>query len=65
MFSSRFMLFPTFKNKKIKNWCEKNNSGGGGGGVEIFFLEEFRKTIVDRDNGNLYPIYIEKQQLWC
>ena len=39
--------------------------GGGGGGVEIFFLEEFRKTIVDRDNGNLYPIYIEKQQLWC
>ena len=23
----------------------------------------FRKTIVDRDNGNLYPIYIEKQSI--
>ena len=28
MFSSRFMLFPTFK----KKWCKKI-SGGGGGGV--------------------------------
>ena len=26
--------------------------------IEIFFL--FRKTIVDRDSGNLYPIYIKK-----
>ena len=29
MFSSRFMLFPTFKQNK--NWCTKNFSGGGGG----------------------------------
>ena len=46
MFSSRFMLFPTFKKKKI--WCKKNNSGGGGGGggggVEIFYF--FRRIIL-------------------
>ena len=35
MFSSRFMLFPTFKKKK---WCKKKI--GGGGGVEIFFFLE-------------------------
>ena len=29
MFSSRFMLFPTFKKKKIG---VEQNSGGGGGG---------------------------------
>ena len=51
--------------------------GGGLGGGVIFFSRKnnsgnkkqniflFRKTIVDGDNGNLYPIYIEKQQLWC
>ena len=33
MFSSRFMLFPTFK-KKIG---VKKKFGGGGGGVEFFF----------------------------
>ena len=32
---------------------EKNNSGNK---KQIFF---FRKTIVDRDSGNLYPIYIK------
>ena len=30
MFSSRFMLFPTFKKKKIG----VNKNSGGGGGVE-------------------------------
>ena len=35
MFSSRFMLFPTFK-KKIG----VQKKSGRGGGVEIFFLEE-------------------------
>ena len=43
------MLFPTFLEKKkilgIKN--------------KMFFW--FRKTIVDRDSGNLYPIYIYKK----
>ena len=40
-----FMLFPTF--------LEKINSGNK---KQNIFL--FRKTIVDRDSGNLYPIYI-------
>ena len=44
----------------ISNISRKNNSGNKK--LNIFL---FRKTIVDRDNGNLYPIYIEKQQLWC
>ena len=33
MFSSRFMLFPTFK----KKLCQ-TNFGGGGGGVKFFFF---------------------------
>ena len=44
----------------ISKISRKNYSGNKK--INIFF---FRKTIVDRDNGNLYPIYIEKQQLWC
>ena len=44
----------------ISNISRKNYSGNK---KQNIFL--FRKTIVDRDNGNLYPIYIEKQQLWC
>ena len=48
MFSSCFMLFPTFKKKigvKKKNWGGGVlNSGGGGGGVEIFFF--FRRIIL-------------------
>ena len=51
IFFLHFMLFPTSLKKNSGN--KKQN----------IFL--FRKTIVDRDNGNLYPIYIEKQQLWC
>ena len=39
MFSSRFMLFPTLKKKKIG----VKKIRGGGGGVFIFF---FRKTIL-------------------
>ena len=49
IFFLHFMLFPTFP--------EKNNYGN----KKDFF---FRKTIVDRDSGNLYPIYIYKK-LWC
>ena len=49
MFSSRFMLFPTFNKKKIgvKNiWGGGGNSGGGGGGgVEIFYFF-FRRIIL-------------------
>ena len=45
IFFLHFMLFPTF--------LEKNNK------KQNIFL--FRKTIVDRDSGNLYPIYIYKQ----
>ena len=41
MFSSRFMLFPTFKKKKSE---KKYSGGGGGGGVEIFFF--FRRIIL-------------------
>ena len=41
MFSSRFMLFPTFK-KKIG--VQTKFGGGGGGGVEIFFF--FRRIIL-------------------
>ena len=52
IFFLHFILFP----KSL----EKNYSGNKK--QNIFLL---RKTIVDRDNGNLYPIYIEKQQLWC
>ena len=44
IFFLHFMLFPTFP--------DKINSGNT---KQIFF---FRKTIVDRDSGNLYPIYI-------
>ena len=44
----------------ISNISRKKYSGNK---KQNIFL--FRKTIVDRDNGNLYPIYIEKQQLWC
>ena len=57
MFSSRFMLFPTLKNK-IKNWCNKKISGGGGGGgVWIFF---FRKTILS--HFTFYAIFNIKKQ---
>ena len=45
-----FMLFPTFLEKKILGIKNK-----------IFCL--FRKTIVDRDSGNLYPIYIYKKNV--
>ena len=44
----------------ISNISRKTNSGNKKQNIVLF-----RKTIVDRDNGNLYPIYIEKQQLWC
>ena len=37
----------------ISNFSRKNNSGNK---KQNIFL--FRKTIVDRDNGNLYPIFI-------
>ena len=39
MFSSRFMLFQTFKKKGVKNKI----SGGGGGGMCRFFC---RKTLL-------------------
>ena len=68
-----------FDLKHIK--CGGGWGGGGGGNIFLAFYtisyisrknnsgnkkqNMFRKTIVDRDNGNLYPIYIEKQQLWC
>ena len=52
IFFLHFILFPTS--------LEKNYSGNK---KQNIFL--FRETIVDGDNGNLYPIYIEKQQLWC
>ena len=42
------MLFPTF--------LEKINSGNKK--INIFL---FRKTIVDKDTGILYPIYIKKK----
>ena len=42
MFSSCFMLFPTFKKK-----CGvKKNSGGGGGGGVVKYIYFFRKTIL-------------------
>ena len=44
IFFLHFILFSTS--------LEKNNSGNK---KQNIFL--FRKTIVDRDNGNLYPIY--------
>ena len=47
IFFLHFMLFPTF--------LEKNNSGNK---KQNIFL--FRKTIIDKDSGNLYPIYINK-----
>ena len=65
MFSSRFMLFPTFKKKK--NGVKKKNSGGGvkqfggGGGIEkkirriilshftFYAIFNIKKKIVDRD----------------
>ena len=37
MFSSRFMLFPTFK----KKLCQKNVGGGGGVKKYIFFRKQF------------------------
>ena len=53
IFFLHFMLFPTFP-EKINSGNKKQNK---------FFL---RKTIVDRDSGNLYPIYIyKKNKLWC
>ena len=47
IFVLHFMLFPTF--------LEKINSGNK---KQNIFL--FTKTIVDRDSGNLYPIYIKQ-----
>ena len=47
IFFLHFMLFPTFP--------EQINSGNK---KQFFF---FRKTIVDRDSGNLYPIFIKKK----
>ena len=45
MFSSRFMLFPTFKKKK--NWCKKKfGGGGGGGGVLKYFFFRRRRIIL-------------------
>ena len=52
MFSSRFMLFPTFKKKKI--WCGKKIRGGGGGGIEIFFF--FRRYIIILSHFTFYAI---------
>ena len=46
-----FMLFPTFLEKKISGNKKQN-----------IFL--FRKTIVDRDSGNLYPIYIKTSNVF-
>ena len=78
MFSSRFMLFPTFK-KKIG---VKKFRGGGAiaywlngrwflqivdihvGNFSMKLTGRWFHHIVDRDSGNLYPIYI-KQKLWC
>ena len=91
MFSSRCMLFPTYKKN---NWCTKincTNLGGGGGRFFLekhlilshfisgfmlfstitFFCVEILKSapsltglngrwflqIVDRDSGNLYPLF--------
>ena len=48
IFFLHFMLFPTFP--------EKKNSGNKKQNIFVF-----RKTLVDRDSGNLYPIYIKKQ----
>ena len=47
IFFLHFMLFPTF--------LEQNNSGNKKQNISLF-----RITIVDRDSGNLYPIYIKK-----
>ena len=52
IFFLHFMLFPTSLERIIL-------------GIKNKIIFTFRKTMVDRDNGNLYPIYIEKQQLWC
>ena len=61
-FFFRRIILSHFTFYAIVNISRKNNSGNK---KQNIFL--FRKTIVprDRDNGNLYPIYIEKQQLWC
>ena len=56
MFSSRFMLFPTFK-KKEKNWCKKKIPGEG---VE-FFLFFFRKTILS--HFTFYAIFNIKKKI--
>ena len=53
MFSSRFMLFPTLKEKK--NWCKKKF---GGGGVLNFF---FRKTILS--HFTFYAIFNIKKKI--
>ena len=45
IFFLHLMPFPTF--------LEKKNSGNKKQNISLF-----RKTIVDRDSGNLYPIYI-------
>ena len=59
MFSSRFMLFPTFR----KNWCKTKYWTN----CRVdFFRETFLSYFISvdhvyRDSGNLYPIYIYKQ----
>ena len=53
------MLFSTFKNNNIEKCPFTYWLNGRWFFIEIFFW--FRKTIVDRDSGNLYPIYIKKQ----
>ena len=48
-----FYAIPTFIEKK--NYGNKK--------INIFLF--YRKTIVDRASGNLYPIYIKKKKMWC
>ena len=52
MFSSRFMLFPTFKKKKNLVW--KKNSGGGGVVLKFFFF--FRRYIIILSHFTFYAI---------
>ena len=67
MFFSHFMLVTTFLEKKILyagNIEKCPFTYWLSGSFSMKLTGRWFPQIVDRDSGNLYPIYI-KQKLWC
>ena len=57
------MLFSTLKKNYFEKCPFKFPVGGATFLEKINYGINYRKTIVDRDSGNLYPIYIYKKKI--